>query len=277
MAIGTTGASALIAEQVSSMLVTPLEAASVVLGAGTTIINSSSPVRVPTIGTYSPTGWVGENELIPEGDATFGEISLMPTDRKSIKTIVRVSNELIRSSSIGVSAALQTRMVNDVREALDTALLTGDGEDNTVTGLVNQAGVLTGAYDPTNLDSVLDGVALMAAQEVTPTALLVNSGDYITMRKIKDADGRPLIQPDLTATAQYQLHGVRVVATNKLPTGTAVLADMSKVIVVRDIDPTIDVLTERYAEYDQTAIRVRTRYDLGLSHPQGVAVLTAGA
>lgn len=277
MAIGTNGASALIAEQVSTMLVTPLEAASVVLGAGTTIINSSAPVRVPTIGTYTPTGWVGENELIPEGDATFGEISLMPTDRKSIKTIVRVSNELIRSSSIGVSAALQTRMVNDVREALDTALLTGDGADNTVTGLVNQAGVLTGAYDPTSLDSVLDGVALMAAEEVTPTALLVNAADYITMRKIKDADGRPLIQPDLTAAAQYQLHGVRVIATNKLPAGTAVLADMSKVIVVRDIDPTIDVLTERYAEYDQTAIRVRTRYDLGLSHPQGVAVLTAGA
>lgn len=277
MAIGTNGASALIAEQVSTMLVTPLEAASVVLGAGTTIINSSAPVRVPTIGTYTPTGWVGENELIPEGDATFGEISLMPTDRKSIKTIVRVSNELIRSSSIGVSAALQTRMVNDVREALDTALLTGDGADNTVTGLVNQAGVLTGAYDPNNLDSVLDGVALMAAEEVTPTALLVNAGDYITMRKVKDADGRPLIQPDLTSAAQYQLHGVRVIATNKLPAGTAVLADMSKVIVVRDIDPTIDVLTERYAEFDQTAIRVRTRYDLGLSHPQGVAVLTAGA
>lgn len=275
MVTSTTTAQSLIAEQVSNMLVKPLESASVILGSGAQVINSSSPVRIPTIGNHTPLGWVGENELIPEGDSTFGEISLMPTDRKSIKTIVRVSNELIRSATVGVSAALQSRMVNDVRELLDTELLTGTGADGGVTGLTNQPGIGTGAYDPTDMDSILDGLAAMAADEITPTHLIVNPADYFTMRKVKDADGRPLLQPDLTAGVQYRLHGVAVVATNKLPAGQAVLADMPSVVVVRDIDPDVTILNERYAEYDQVGIRVRTRYDLGLTRPEGVTLLTA--
>ena len=62
--------------------------------------------------------------------------------------------------------------------------------------------------------------------------------------------------------------------TNKLPLGKAILADMSQVVVVRDIAPSVTVLSERYAEFDQQAIRVVTRYDLGLLHPAGVIVLT---
>jgi hypothetical protein len=37
----------------------------------------------------------------------------------------------------------------------------------------------------------------------------------------------------------------------------------------------VTLLSERYAEYDEQAIRVVTRYDLGLLHPEGVIVLTA--
>jgi len=44
----TTGAS-LIAEQVSQILVQPLEAASVVLAAGPRIFDSSEPLRIPTL------------------------------------------------------------------------------------------------------------------------------------------------------------------------------------------------------------------------------------
>ena len=61
--------------------------------------------------------------------------------------------------------------------------------------------------------------------------------------------------------------------TNKLEQGVAVLADMSNVAVARDVSPSVTVLTERYAEYDQVGLRVVTRYDVGLLHPEAVAVL----
>ena len=34
------------------------------------------------------------------------------------------------------------------------------------------------------------------------------------------------------------------------------------------------LLDQRYAEYDEQAIRVVTRYDIGLLHPEAVVVLT---
>lgn len=64
--------------------------------------------------------------------------------------------------------------------------------------------------------------------------------------------------------------------TNKLPEGTAVLANMAEVAVARDVAPSVKLLDQRYAEYDEQAIRVVTRYDLGLLRPEGVVVLTAG-
>ena len=267
----------LIYEHVQNMLVQPLQAASVVLANNPLIIDSSEPVRIPTLTrAFNPT-WVGENELIPEDTGEFGELRLMPTERKSIKTIVRVSNELIRMARTGVSAVLQSRIVADVKDKLDTALLIGDGADDTVTGLLNQPGHLAGEFDASDPDSVLDGLALMAGREINPTALFMSGADFYTMRKVKDKQGRAILQPDVTADAIYRLHGMRVTVTNKLEPGTAILADMSKVAVVRDLAPRVDILTERYAEYDQVGIRVRARYDMGVLHPEAVAVLGGGA
>lgn len=278
MAFDSNNSKSLIKDQVANMLVEPLEAASVVLAAGPSIFNSSEPLRIPTLNHSFDPQWVGENEEIPtEKDGIeFGEIELMPTSRKSIKSIVRVSNELIRMADRDVSRVLQTRLVADVRTKLDDALLAGDGKDDTVLGLLNQP-VDNQPWSPEDPDTFLDALALLASREVSPTRFLMNGGDFYKLRKLKDKNGRHLLQSDLSGTAPYQLHGMSVSVSNKIPEGKAVLADMKQVAVVRDIDPRIDILMERYAEFDQIGIRVKTRYDLGLIRPEAVLVLDAGA
>lgn len=274
MAVDSNTANTLIVEQVSSMLVEPLTAASVVLASNPTVFQSSEPLRVPTLTGDTDPSWVGENELIPEADdLTFGEIELMPTNRKSIKTITRVSNELVRMAKIGVSEVLQRRLVADVRDKLDTALLVGDGADNSVTGIINQAGVTTAPWEVEDPDSILDGLATLAASEVSPTRILMNGSDFFDLRKLKDADGRGLLQSDLTAEATYRIHGVPVTVTNKLPAGTLVAANWADIAVVRDQDTSVRLDSSRYLEYDQTAIRVTARYDLGILRPAGVLVM----
>lgn len=274
MAVDSTNAKSLVRERVADMLVEPLAAASTVLDANPQIIDSSEPVRVPTLTTKFNPEWVGENELIPEVSSSFGELNLMPTERKSLKAIVRVSNELIRMATRGVSQTLQTRLVTDVRDKLDTALLGGTGEGNTVTGLYKQPESLYSVFDPSDPDTILDAIAMMSGEEITPTVIYMNGADFFTLRKAKDTTGRALIQPDVTAGARFTLHGIPVRVSSKVPVTAPALVDMTKVVVVRDLDPAIDILTERYAEYDQTAIRVRARYDIGVLHPS--AVLTMG-
>ena len=201
----------------------------------------------------------------------------MPTDRKSIKTLIRFTNELLRQSVIGLDSVLKDRLVSDVSRKLDTAFLTGDGTDGSVTGIINQPGVQTGVLDAGEPDSLLDALALASAAEVTPNRWFISGADFFTLRKLKDGDGKYLIVSDLTADAKYTLFGVPVTVSNKLPTGTAVLANMQEVAVARDTNPTVKLLDQRYAEYDEQAIRVTARFDLGLLRPEGVIVLTADA
>ncbi|MDN6705126.1 phage major capsid protein [Corynebacterium glyciniphilum] len=278
MANDTKNTNTLIQEQVASILVEPLEAESVVLNAGPTIFNSSEPLRINTINDgFTPT-FIGENEEIPDdGAAQFGEIKLMPNERKSIKKIIRVSNELIRQSTVGVSQVLQQRLVKDVANTLDDALLLGDGSDDTITGLVEQDGVLTAEMSTTDTDPFLDALALAASREVTPNRFILNGGDFFELRKLKDGNGRYIMQGGPAEDAPFTLFGVPVTVTNKLPAGKSILADTAAIAVVRDIDPEVTILNERYAEFDQVGIRVKTRYDLGLIRPEGVIVMESSA
>lgn len=276
MAESTTNNPTLVKDQVASLLVQPLEAASVVLSSGPRIFDSSEPLKIPRLVAGTEPGYVAEGGLIPDShDVSFDEISLMPTTRRSIKSILRFTNELARSATLGLDAVLKQRLVTDVANKLDTELLTGTGATGAITGIINQTGVQTGALDVTDPDTFLDAIALAVAEEVTPNRWFMSGADFIAVRKLKDTSGKYLLESDLTKDATYRLFGIPVTVTNKLPEGKAVLANTSEIAVVRDVNPSVTVLSERYAEYDEIGLRVVCRYDLGLLHPEGVVVLTA--
>jgi HK97 family phage major capsid protein len=136
--------------------------------------------------------------------------------------------------------------------------------------------VQTDTWDPADPDSLLDAIGLAVAAEVIPNRWFVNGADFTVLRKVKEASGsaKYVLESDLTRDATYRLFGIPVTVTNKLDEGTAVLADMSNVAIARDLAPSVTVLNERYAEYDLIGLRVTTRYDLGLLHPEAVIVLT---
>lgn len=277
MAESTTTIPQLLQEQVANILVQPLEAASVVLSSGVRIFDTASPLRIPKLKSGATVGFIGEGQQIPDtADVDFAEVKLMPSDRKSIKTIIRYTNEAVRQSVLGLDAVLKARLVKDVGDKLDSALLIGDGTDKGITGIINQTGVQKGVLDVADADSLLDGIALASAAEVTPNRWFINGADFIALRKLKEGttSKRYLIESGVTAGTTYRLFGIPVTVTNKLPVGKAVLADTSEIAVARDLAPSVTVLSERYAEFDQQGIRVVTRYDLGLLHPEGVIVLS---
>ena len=276
MAHTTSDHPTLIKDQVASLLVQPLETSSFVLSSGVRIFNSSEPLKIPRLVSPGTVDYVAEGAEIPDDyDVTFNEISLMPTSRKSIKSITRYTNELLRASSIGLDSVLKSRLVSDVSSKLDSELLAGTGAADSITGILNQPGVQTGDLDVTNPDTFLDALALTSAAEVQPTRWFINGADFIALRKVKDNGGKYLLESDLTRDATYRIFGIPVTVSNKIPAGKAILADTSQIAVVRDVNPSITVLTERYAEFDQIGLRVVCRYDLGLLHPEGVVVLTA--
>ena len=261
--------------EIQSLLVQPLESESVFLASGPKIIDTNGPIRIPRIAAGLTVGFVGEGAQIPESSVGLDEVSMLPSTLKSLKVISRVTSEVLRSSAQSLDAILKQRLATDTAKALDVALFTGNGNANTIKGLLNQTGVATGVLDATKTDSLLDGIGIARANEVKPNRWFLSPADYLAIRKIKDTSGKYILQPDLTATGQEVLFGVPVTVTAQIPTGKAVLADMNMVAVARDMAPSITVDSSRYFDTDEVALRVVTRYDLALLQPRAITILTA--
>ncbi len=285
MAASTTSAAQLTEQQVQHILVKPLEQASVFLSAGPRIfdVTAAGSVRVPKLVSMTAPAWHAENELITEVDATFGEVVLL-NGTKSLKSITRFSNELARSSVVALDSALRDKMVLDVAARLDAAFFTGTGAAGEPLGLLNYTGVQsTTAVGALTLDKLLDAIALAYTANVDTSRLrwVMPSRTFIFLRKLKDAQGQYLLQPDVSADAPFRLLGIPVLVTNRIPInggvgtneGSVVLADFSQIAVARDLAPSVKLLDQTYAAYDQQAIRVIARYDAAPLNPPAVIVL----
>lgn len=269
MALNTTDATELTREQVATILTKPLEQASVFLAAGPRVFDTTGPLRVPGLpgaGDPADLEWIGESEQIPEWDTAFSEVQLLPSTMKSVKVLTRYSNELARQSIVSLEQTLRDRLVADVAAKLDTQFLSDQGDGvTTPRGLFAYEDVTDTAVDgPITPDVILEAQGLAMGRYLNPGSmtLFMRPEDYVSMRGIKDADGRYLVAPDVSGTGLIvPVLGARAVLSARIPEGRAALVDMSRVAVARDLSPTVKVLTERYADYDQQALRVVARYD----------------
>jgi HK97 family phage major capsid protein len=282
LATGTDTAGSLTKEQVQAILVQPLEQASVFLASGPRIFDTDgSPVRVPKLTDTTSPDFIGENEEITEHDAGFGEVTLLPQNMASVKVITRLSNELVRQSLVALDAALRDRLVRDVAGKIDTALIAGDGANtptgfDTPLGLLNYPGVQAmPTIGAPSIDDLQDAVGLALAANVDTSRLrwFMTSAAFVFLRKLKDNTNRYLIEPDPTLEGAFRLLGHAVVLTNRITDDDIVLADMSTVAVARDLAPSVTILPERYAEFDQVGLRVVARYDSAPLLPEAIVIL----
>lgn len=280
----TTDNSTLIQSQVASLLVQPLEQVSTFLAAGPVVLDSSSPVRVPRIVNGVTAGFVAEGAQISDGDVAFDEVTLLPSTLKGLKVLVKLSNELIRTSVVGLEAVLRTRLVTDVANALDAALWDGTGTSNTIKGILRQTGIATGTLDLTDPDSLIDGLATAQGNKVTPTHWVMTSASFAAIRKIKvgAGDARYVIDPNTIQNGtELRLLGLPVIVTDNIAnTGTApgkarvALVDFSKVVVARDVNAEVKILDQTWGDYDSIGIRVVSRWDTALLQSKAVTLLT---
>jgi HK97 family phage major capsid protein len=288
----TTSLPELTVDQVQRILVKPLEAKSVFLASGPRIfdVTAAGPVRIPKLVGMTAPSWIGENTLIPEVEAETDEVVLLD-GIKSLKSLTRFSNEMARSSVVALDAALQDRMVFDVASKLDAAFIAGTGDPvngkrTTPLGIINYAGTQEMADVGTlSIDDLHDAVGMMLGANADPARArwLMTSRDFVALRKVKSGTGSNayVLQPDPTLDTAYRLLGLPVTITNRIPAdggagdneSSVVLADFSQIAVARDLAPSVKILDQTYADYDQQAIRVVAHYDAAPLNPEAVVVL----
>jgi HK97 family phage major capsid protein len=280
----TAAGGALTSEEVAALLIEPLLAEAVTLRAGPRIFDTRGvPLLIPTIASLDlDDPWRSENTAIGEEDPVFGEVELLPSTLKSLKVIHRISNELARHAVTNIATVLSAALVTRVANALDAAFLTGTGAANTIVGIANATGVqVTTAVGTPTVDDLHDALGKAMGANARPSAWFMNPRDLVTLRKQKATDGQYIVQPDPTALGGFRLLGLPVYVTTQISgaggvgtnESTIILADMSQVAVGRDLDISVVLLEERYADFDQIGIRVTARFDIAPLNAEGVVVL----
>ena len=283
MALSTSNSSELIETAVQRILVQPLEAASVFLAAGPRIFDVSGPIRIPRLNSAGTATFVAQGSAIPEADHDFGEVELMPSTMKAIKVLTRMSNELIRTSSTPLETSIRDRLVTDVATALDKALVNGTAA-NEPQGILHYSGVTVAgsAIGTATTDHLYTAVqaAYDANVNVESTRWMMTPRDYFAIHKLKDGDGRYLISPNPALGGSSTLLGLPVTVTSRIPggttggTATVILADFSQIAVAREQSPSVTVLDQTFADYDQVGLRVTARFDAKPLNPAAVVHLT---
>lgn len=281
MAESTSTLATLTQDQVSTILLKPLEAKSLAFTSGAQIIDTNgSQVRVPSLATVGTPSWVGENELIPETDIEDGEVIILPNGMKSLKTITKFSNELARQSVVALDAAIQSRLVKDVADAFDSHVM-GVGGDGVLVpqGIFGYAGVQTvSAGTALNIDALHDANgAALASGNTGALKWVLSPADFTALQKIKTTDGNYLIQSNVREGVGYVLLGIPVVVTRFAPAGTAALVDFAQIAIARDVAPAVKVLDQTFGDYDQMGIRVVWRADMKPLNPEAIVRITTGA
>ena len=240
-------------------------------------------MRVPRIANGVTAGFVAEGAQISDGDVAFDEVTLLPRTLKGLKVLVKLSNELIRTSVVGLDAVLRTRLVTDVANALDAALWDGTGTTNTIKGILRQTGIVTGTLDLAAPDSLIDGLATAQGNHVSPSHWVMTSASFAALRKLKvgAGDARYLFDPSTIQNGtELRLLGLPVILTDNIPNAGArkarvALVDFSKVVVARDVNAEVKILDQTWGDYDSIGIRVVSRWDTALLQPKAVTLLTA--
>lgn len=277
----TSGNTTLLQSQVADILVNPLAQESTFLAAGPQIFDTSDQLRIPRVASGVTAGFVGEGVQITDGDVSFDEVTLLPSTLKSLKVLVRFSNEMTRQSVVALDATLKTTLVTNVAEALDKALWDGDGSSNTIKGIFRQTGIATGTLDLADPDSLIDALAVAQGNHVSPTHWVMTAASFAAIRKVKvgTSDKRYVIDPSTIQNGTaFQLFGLPVIITDNIPAvstkNRVALVDFSKVAVARDVDAEVKILDQTWGDYDSVGIRVVTRYDVGLLQAKAVTLLT---
>jgi HK97 family phage major capsid protein len=207
---------------------------------------------------------------------------------KSLKTLTKYSNEMARASVVALDAAIQQRLVYDVAAKLDSQLFSASGDGvTTPKGLFAHSGIQTVPVGGVlTLDHLMDawGLALAAHVSMSNLKWVMAPREFVKLRKIKTTptgSNQYVLQPDPTADGVFRLLGAQVIVTSRVPdtsggtpTARAALVDFSQIAVARDMAPSIKVLTERFADTDEQAIRVVARYDAAPMNPEAIVALS---
>ncbi|MEU0150900.1 phage major capsid protein [Micromonospora fulviviridis] len=297
-AMSTTTGSALVPTVWAGSIIDRARNASRVFQAGATLVPmDAKQVQIGRLAADPTAAFRAEGSLITATDPTFDNVTL---DSKTMSALVVGSMEWFQDAD-NVDEVVSNAIAQAMATELDKQALFGGvttGGEAAVAGYNNPTppkprGVLatllaqapssvlgsgangTPITSTTPWNEILDAIYTPRQFNEEPTAILWNAKMAQKLAKSYDTTGQPLSMP--ADVSQFP----RLI-TNQIPsftqgtaTGTATdvfVGDWSQLLIGQRLDVTIQILTERYAEFGQVGIVAHWRGDVALARPRAFSV-----
>lgn len=185
--------------------------------------------------TTGTPGIVAEGEVKPELVFNTDKITVVA---QKLAANTATSWESLQDWDVFVNY-VTNELMRQVVNVENAELIAGDGTAGHLTGFLSTSGILTrAAGTDTPLDAVEEGIAdlRVGAALAEANLFVVHPNTWSALRRVKDTQGRYLVDPDPTNAAGSQLRGVEVLPTTQIAAGTGALLDTRKAgyVVVRE-------------------------------------------
>lgn len=197
--------------------------------------NLAGVVRVPKIKNSNGAKWVKENPAdddLPE--STNPKISMISLGQHRLYRESAITQQMVNSQEINLNNVIKEDIAENMVDAIEEAIFKGTGEDQP-TGLIQ-------AIKLANKIMIENAIALdindfkkakfkIKRKLWKSCKWFMHSDDLLTVDLIKDAQGRPLLQPDITKESCYTILGLPVELSDALtPLSEAKAGEISIVL-----------------------------------------------
>lgn len=238
---------------------------------------TGNDIAFPTFNDDEEAVIIGENVQFEEDDLSFGSLNL-GAYKYSSKS-VRISNELLQDAAVNVEDIVSKALAKRIGRAVNKHLTVGTGV-NQPKGIVTAASKITAASATGVVaDELFKLQHSIDAAYRSDSTWMFNDAFLLKVRTMKDADGSFVWAPGLTAGAPGTILG-RPYVINPDMSGTfatgevvALYGNLKAYTVRRAKDVSLVRMSERYADFDQTAFASLARFDGGLMDTSAVKAL----
>lgn len=221
------------------------------------------------------------NEFV-ELESTAGKFGSISLEGFLAGALAKVSKSLINNSQFNIVEHVVSIMSENIALWLEGQLINGttDKADGMLKGITEE--VTAAASTAITADELIDLQESVKDVYQNKAVWIMSRGTRKAIRKLKDNEGRYILNPDATSKWGYTLFGKPVYVSENMADMAAgktavVYGDMSGLAVKMSENMEIQVLREKFATQHAVGVVAWTEFDAKVENAQKLAKLTMKA
>lgn len=246
--------------------------------------NVKGTLKIPVWGKANSTHdiAVGYQTEFTEITADSGKFTSVDLSGYLAGALVLIGKSVENNGSFSVVNFIVNQMAEEIAIFLEKELLTGTGSNAAQGAVYTTNGITAASATAVTSDELITLQAQIKQAYQANACWTMNTATFTAIKKLKDSDGKYLLQNDLSEGFPYRLLGKPVYISDNMPAMAAgakaiLYGDYSGLSVNMRENISIEVLREKYATQHAIGVNAWFEFDSKVTDGQKLAVLTMKA